>query len=62
MLKHLPKSMSTAQGHLHQEHQNLQSTKQQHSKPTNLDAIRAHYGKLKKIKKPGQTLEDVLLQ
>ena len=62
VLKHLPKSVSTVQGHLHQERQNLQSTKQQPSKSTNLEAIRAYYIKLKKIKKPGQTLEDVLLQ
>ena len=62
VLKHLPKSVSTVQGHLHQERQNLQSTKRQPFTSTNLDAIRAHYIKLKKIKKPGQTLEDVLLQ
>ena len=50
VLKHLPKSLSTVQGHLHQERQNLQSTRQQPSRHTNLEAIQAHYAKLKKIK------------
>ena len=33
LLKHLPTSMATVQGHLHQERQNLQITKKRTDKP-----------------------------
>ena len=62
VLKHLPTSQSTVQGHQHQERQNLQSTKKTTTKPTNMEAIRKHFAKLKANKKPGQSLRDVLIQ
>ena len=61
VLKHLPKSVNTAQGHLHQERQNLQSTNPKSEKP-DLKKIKKHFESLKAKLKPGQTLEQVLTQ
>ena len=71
MLKHLPKSVNTAQGHLNQERQNLQSThkksektdkKQIKSAKPDIKQIKKHFESLKAKLKPGQTLEQVLTQ
>ena len=47
---------------MHQERQNLQSTKQKHPKPTNIEAIKSHFKKLKEKKKTGQSIQEVLHQ
>ena len=54
--------MLIVQGHLHQKRHNLQSTKQKPPKPTNIDAIKAHFKKFKEKKKPGQLIQEVLQQ
>ena len=58
VLKHLPKSVNTAQGHLHRERQNLQSTHPKSEKP-DIKQIKKHFESLKAKLKPGQTLEQV---
>ena len=50
----------TVQGHLHQELQNLQSTKSEKIKNTKDGRHLKHFNELKLKKKPGQSLEDVL--
>ena len=62
VLKHLPTSQSTVQGHQHQDRQNLQSTKYTTTQSTDMEAIRKHFVKLKAKQKPGQSIRDVLLQ
>ena len=55
ILKHLPLSTATAQGHLHQERQNLQTTSRE-----KLEAIKQRFTQLKAKQNPGQSLSDVL--
>ena len=47
VLKCVPTQLRTLQGHQHQEQQNLQSTRNKATKPTDMEAIRAHFIKLK---------------
>jgi hypothetical protein len=62
---HLPQSVATVQGHLHQERQGLQTTKQTpqstltHIK--NMQQIRQRFNSLRTKMKPGQTMEEALL-
>ena len=56
--KHLPDAVATVQGHLHQERQNLQSTKPKDMSLTQVDKIRGKIEQLKAQLKPDQTLED----
>ena len=53
ILDHLPKTLSTVQGHMHQKWQNLQSTKPKSERKTPMDAIWAHFNRLKAKKKLG---------
>ena len=61
VVKHLPTSITSVQVHLHQERQNLQSTKPI-QKISDLQKIKEHFTRLKAKIKPGQTLETVLQQ
>ena len=60
ILKHLPTSVNTVQGHIRQEQQNLQSTKLTSLPPEHLRTIKKRFERLKEKKKPGQTITDVL--
>ena len=56
--KHLPKSVATVQGHIHQKRQNLQSTKKVKMLPSEITKIRERIARLKKRLKPGHTLQE----
>ena len=62
LMKHLPTSISTVQGHLHQEQQQLQSISNKKKKAARLAAIKKNYMQLKAKSKPGQSLEATLLE
>ena len=62
LLKHLPTSLATVQGHLHQERQKLQSTKKQHNTPQEIKSIKEWIIKLNTKKKPGQSFQDIFQQ
>ena len=53
ILKHLPTSASTVQGHLHQEQQNLQSTNKISNKISEMEATKEHFKRTKEKKNPG---------
>jgi hypothetical protein len=63
---HLPRSVATVQGHLHQERQGLQTTKQTSQSTLteikHMKQIRNKFNSLKNKMKPGQTMEEALLQ
>ena len=60
--RHLPPVIATAQGHMHQERQNLQSTKGSEDYDTRMDKIRNRLKKLQALKSKGQTLEEVFTE
>ena len=60
--KYLPQVVATTQGHIHQERQNLQSTKFGEDPTANIDKIRKRLRKLQALKTNGKTLEDVLTE
>ena len=55
--KHLAIPVSTTQGHLHQENQNLQSTKFPPQNNASINNIREYFKKLKAKQKPGHNLK-----
>ena len=63
---HLPRSVATVQGHLHQERQGLQTTKQTPQSTLTqiktMQQIRKKFNSLKKKMQPGQSMEETLLQ
>ena len=59
LLKHLPTPVATVQGHLHQEIQNLQSTRNRAEKLAEIEVIKARLMRLKAKKKPGQSFQDI---
>ena len=58
--KHLPPVMATTQGHLHQERQNLQSTKSQKDDyQAKMDKLREQFKAIKALKTKDKTFEQV---
>ena len=62
LLKHLPISLATVQGHLHQKRQNLQSTKKRPDRPEEIKVIKEHIIRPNAKKEPGQSFQDILQQ
>ena len=62
ILKHIPKTVATVQGYMHQEQQNFHSTKIKSLNPKSMEAKHTHFQRLKDKKQPGQFIKYVLLK